>query len=390
MRAALLFVVFATSTAVAGPKATITSRMDCANVGDDAKIEKCAICTGDFGTFKTANASCTYPDAKSGGKYRLEQVECPGIGVSEKDVKDCNACVKSGGVFAWDKKDGGVCANRSVDDRTAPVTDAAGCKNGDIVHPIKAKRCTECIKSAVGEFVVSGDNAGRCMTDPLKYAAKYKLPEQSESVGFYASCPGSDDLKADAACRACIAKHDVFLAGKCIKAAQAVKLAAKVASVAVPPAGTVVANGDYEVTEKSSKHKQVIAQTWVVAKFKGDVVFAEEAAHAGKVGAKLVNKASLMTHRRAEPATKYKLTYWVKQAGGGSEDKLNVFIAVAGNSFNAKPTPTKEWSEQTFEFETPKSTASTIPLVLTFSALHKEAGADGVFFVDDVSIVKAP
>jgi hypothetical protein len=389
MRAALLFIVIATGTAVAGPKATITKPMDCAAVGNDAKIEKCAICTGDFGTFKTANASCTFAEPKTGGKLKLDRADC--FGFAEKDLKDCDSCISSGGVYSYDKGDA-VCSSRSVSNSAPPIIDAASCKNTDLVHPLRAKKCAECIKTGIAEFVPSGENAGRCMNDPQKFAAKFKLPEQSESVGFYASCPTSDEFKIDVACRQCIAKHDVFLKGKCIKAAQAAKLATKVPNVPLPAADVVVVNGDFEVTETSTATKQLVAQTWIPRplKGKGDVSFSEEAAHGGKVGVKLVNKAAVVAYRRALPETKYRLTYWGKTVDAEANDSLSVFIAVGGNSYNAKNKPTAEWSEQTYDFTTPKSGAASIPLVLTFSANPQPNGNDGAFLVDDVKLVKAP
>ena len=48
-----------------------------------------------------------------------------------------------------------------------------------------------------------------------------------------------------------------------------------------------LANGDFEVTEMSSIKKQLVAHAWTVGGSKGTVTFAEEAAHGGKVGAKL-------------------------------------------------------------------------------------------------------
>jgi hypothetical protein len=389
MRAALLFVVIATGTAVAGPKATITKRMDCASVGNDAKIEKCVLCTTDFGTFKTANASCTFAEPKTGGKLKLERSEC--FGFSQKDIKDCDDCIRSGGVYSYDKGDA-ICSGRSVSATAPPIVDAAGCKNPDVVHPLRAKRCTECVKTGIAEFIPSGDDAGTCMNDPLKFAAKFKLPEQSESVGFYAGCPSSGDIKADIACRACQRKQDVFVGGKCIKAAQAAKLAAKVAHVDVPPPDVVVANGDMEITETSTKQKKLVAQTWMPHTYmtNGDITFGEDAAHGGKVGAKLANRAGIVTYRRAVPDTKYRLTYWVKAVDAEPADNLNVFIAVGGNSHNARAKATAEWSEQTYDFTTPKSGAATFPLALTFSASPKPNGKDGAFLVDDVKLVKAP
>ena len=389
MRAALVLLLVFTGTAVAGPKATITSRRDCGAIADDAKLDKCVACVVDFGTFKTANASCTY-GGKLTGALKLDRAEC--FGFSQEDIARCDSCIQGGGVYLYVKNDS-ACAERNLNPTTPPITDAAGCKKADLVHPLRAKQCTECVKTGISEFVPSGDNAGRCMNDPLKFAAKFKLPEQSESVGFYASCPLTGDVKASIACRQCLAKHDVFLGGKCIKAAQAAKLAAKVTSVPVPPPDTVVANGDMEITETSSEKKLLVAQTWVPLTWgqKGEIVFAEEAAHAGKVGVKLVNKASVGTYRRALPDTKYRLTYWVKAVDAEAGDSLNVYIAVGGNAHNARAkTASAEWSEQTYDFTTPKSGAATIPLVLTFSASPKSNGKDGAFLVDDVKLVKAP
>ena len=359
------------------PPAVITGVVTCARFLTDKKLAACEACITDGRFYLGKSGKCQDPDpGKMDPKPQLDRAACNADKLSASDRSACHTCVGEGGGF----QSGWGCNLPKVKatDASPAVVDAKACA-GDTVAPIQRKRCTACVKKGTHGFALGGQDAGECVLDPARFAAKYRLPPENWTTGFFTPTSCKLHIDSDPALLQCVdctrRLGRVFASGECLKPEAAAKQAKKLK--VIPPPAAVVPH----------------PQGWVVNTAVGS---AQQETIGGAVVFRTNGRGAASQRIKLEPRTAYRLRAKIRGVGVGEKSSAGIEVvydvkgggkATAGWSETTSGRYTGSAGWQRFEEEVAgdvKATGSAGELRIWWTIHSEDRG--GSFVFEDVEL----